>query len=751
MRRSELLTCLLAIVFLAACQRTEIPVAGPEYTVEFTANTESESSSRANVGVNASGRIQTFWEDGDIISVYSSGNNTDGSTSNKVLYPFSTSLASPSTSARFGYEGDDFVEGCYIAIYPHTAGSARAVNFQAKELSSADTRLVYSMARMDVPAEQKLVAGGFDRTAAVAMAYSEDLSVLDFKNAVALVRFKVKDAGVMSGSLEALGSKISGRYRGDILQEDHTPLLTQYNSGTPYSKITFACEDNKPLAAGVDYYVAVRPTILQNGFTVSLNDSHVKSFPLDEFKRNVIYDLGTLELPEDDRNPASLTLSFDFTTDANLIGDWPRTDYWQSTAGNKECVYSLKGKNYSFLLTDCSNATSARVYWEPNGYIVLKAQYRYLGFPIIEGYRLVGVRCLHATVANGKGRGVAVTTNIVNSTATPDYVSGGEPKITTSAGDYISFDLEGTLAGTRYYLNCSKTGIGFSNITLVYEKDGVEEVPPTARVGVYNLRCIVSSETDENNLWENRKTRVVQSIRDNDFDVFGVNECSEGIKSYLNEELSSVYAGSYFNPYSTTGVADSKKIESVGVLYKREVWALSDWHYFWLAEDVDKVSVKPEYNDYSGTSKYCRGGACCVMTHKVNGKKMFFMVTHGCLDDESSEKYAPVFAQVEKKYNPQGYPSFFVGDMNVQPTAPTTKEYLKYWKDSYRETPADMIEGPFSTFNGFVLDRDLNADPRRIDYVYYRNATPVRYVCNDKKYDGYYASDHLPVYVDMNF
>ena len=68
-----------------------------------------------------------------------------------------------------------------------------------------------------------------------------------------------------------------------------------------------------------------------------------------------------------------------------------------------------------------------------------------------------------------------------------------------------------------------------------------------------------------------------------------------------------------------------------------------------------------------------------------------------------------------------------------------------FWEDG------DKIVGPFSTFNGFSLDRDLNADSRRIDYVYYRNATPLIYVCNDTKYDGYYASDHLPVYVDMNF
>ena len=61
----------------------------------------------------------------------------------------------------------------------------------------------------------------------------------------------------------------------------------------------------------------------------------------------------------------------------------------------------------------------------------------------------------------------------------------------------------------------------------------------------------------------------------------------------------------------------------------------------------------------------------------------------------------------------------------------------------------EQVNGPFSTFNGFSLDRDMMTDPRRIDYIYYRGATPLDYVCSDAKYDGYYPSDHCPVYVDV--
>ena len=125
------------------------------------------------------------------------------------------------------------------------------------------------------------------------------------------------------------------------------------------------------------------------------------------------------------------------------------------------------------------------------------------------------------------------------------------------------------------------------------------------------------------------------------------------------------------------------------------------------------------------------------------------MVTHGTRDRASGDKYAYVYIDMEKKYNPNGYPSFFVGDMNARPHHSANQTYLTYWKDVYLEVGTENITGPFSTYNGYNTSLDLNADPRRIDYIYYRNAVPLNYVCNDKTYGGCYASDHLPVYSDM--
>ena len=257
------------------------------------------------------------------------------------------------------------------------------------------------------------------------------------------------------------------------------------------------------------------------------------------------------------------------------------------------------------------------------------------------------------------------------------------------------------------------------------------------RVGSYNVRYITAEEDEQNN-WENRKTRVVRSIRDNAFDVFGLNECSDAIRTYLTGQLADTYTIRYFNPNVSSGSGSSSG-ESMGIAYRKDMFTLSDWHYFWLGSNPSAMTV----ND--GTKK--RGGCCAVLTSGTTGSRIFVMVTHGCLDADARARYAPQYKQMEQMYNTAGFPSFFVGDMNAQPSDPATEEYRRWWNDAYY---SDCLKyGPYCTFNGFNLERDLYTHSNHLDYVYYRNATPLMYMCNDRLYDGYYASDHLPVYADF--
>lgn len=231
----------------------------------------------------------------------------------------------------------------------------------------------------------------------------------------------------------------------------------------------------------------------------------------------------------------------------------------------------------------------------------------------------------------------------------------------------------------------------------------------------------------------------MRSIRENDCDILGLQECSSDIQSYLSAQLTDTYNISYFSPYAQNGNGDKAQ----GLAYKKD-WTLSDWHYFWLSDTPGTMCQ----NDSDANGNYKRGGCCGTLTK--GGKSIFVMVTHGALNAEVREQYAHVYKDMEQLYNPSGYPSFFVGDMNAQPDRPESAEYRTYWTDAYDGAGSAGRIGPYSTFNAFNLSRNMYSDPHRIDYIYYRGAiTPLNYVCNGTKYDGYYASDHLPVYSDM--
>lgn len=255
------------------------------------------------------------------------------------------------------------------------------------------------------------------------------------------------------------------------------------------------------------------------------------------------------------------------------------------------------------------------------------------------------------------------------------------------------------------------------------------------RAGTYNVR-VIGEEADEQNNWENRKTRVVQSIRDNDFDFFGLNECSSGIQTYLSTQLADTYAFQFFSPYSQDGAGDKAQ----GLAYKKDDFTLTDWHYFWLSDTPGTMVT----ND--GTMN--RGGCCGVLTK--GGKSIFVMVTHGALDADVRADYAHVYEDMEKLYNTSGYPSVFVGDMNARPADDASVAYRTYWTDAYDGAGPSGRLGPFATYNAFDLSRNMYSNASRIDYIYYRGGiTPLNYVCNGILYGGYYASDHLPLYSDM--
>lgn len=262
--------------------------------------------------------------------------------------------------------------------------------------------------------------------------------------------------------------------------------------------------------------------------------------------------------------------------------------------------------------------------------------------------------------------------------------------------------------------------------------------PKDLRIGSYNLRMQQLDKGD--NDWSVRRGRVIRSIMDNKFDVFGVQELTDFACEQLKEDLADTYECIFFSPYSQ----DGKGSKAQGIIFNKKRFKLIEYHYFWPSGTPFEMSLNDHYTDGSGKS-FKRGGICAVLKDKVSGRKIFFMNSHAALNKEENFKYAHVFVDMEKQFNPKGYPSFFVGDLNARPEHPTHGVLRAHWSDC-----ADSVSERPCTFNAFKTDPKTWDKSRNIDYIYYRNISePVKFECNQSLYDGFCASDHFPIWADF--
>ena len=453
-----------ASLMLAACTQEMVsqePVVAVPGPTSFTASVELDPDSKAVLGLNGASKPQTFWENGDAISIYSS-NDTDLSAA--VGHKFVTTLGANATEAEFVLDGESTAlpSGDYLATYPYRS-AARGVNFSVSP---------YRVAAVDVPNAQTLVAGTYDKKACPMVAFCEEgSSTFSFKNSAALLKFRVSESSIVAGRIEVdAADKISGRFRAAVDETTHIPNLVTYTGQTYYNYINFTIDGSTALATGTDYYVAIRPTALTSDLKIYLNGNLVKSInasQLAAIERNKIYNLGTLSTPA---TPAEKKLFFDFTVDVP-DDSWPTAKSQKATnqAGGLECSYWLYGTEYKITLADCAGAGGQQIFWsQTNTYghrIVYNAAERYVGTPAIEGYKLVHITATSSRLDNTDESAtleprIGITSNIVKTKETPTYVTGGDLRTWAAGNNHEAYDysLSGTAGNTKYYLYAKVKG-----------------------------------------------------------------------------------------------------------------------------------------------------------------------------------------------------------------------------------------------------------------------------------------------------
>lgn len=177
----------------------------------------------------------------------------------------------------------------YLAVYPE--GPAGSVTW--------DGNIANAAKKFWLPGGQKAVAGSYDPSTHIAVAYAEAGNQnLYFKNVTSLIKVNLVSDNVTEICFYGNNADvIAGNF--NVTYNDGEPTWTK--EGTMYSNLSYAkvvADEGKTLTKGT-YYISVLPTTLSKGFSIeTVSDGeksikkHSKSYTIG---RNQIVDLGDVE------------------------------------------------------------------------------------------------------------------------------------------------------------------------------------------------------------------------------------------------------------------------------------------------------------------------------------------------------------------------------------------------------------------------------------------------------------------------
>lgn len=251
----------------------------------------------------------------------------------------------------------------------------------------------------------------------------------------------------------------------------------------------------------------------------------------------------------------------------------------------------------------------------------------------------------------------------------------------------------------------------------------------------YNIRLDVAS--DGPNAWEHRRSFLMDQIRFYDPDIFGIQEGLPHQVKQMQEGLAD---------YDSEGAGreGKGKGESTHVFFKRAKYALEKSQTFWLSPTPDVVSM--------GWDAACLRVCTAVLLWDKKTKRRFWIFnTHlDHMGEQARANSVELILEKIKSFNPRQWPVIFMGDLNATPDSPVISKLKSVMNDSRSVSQAAPF-GPDGTFNGFEFDEPVT---QLIDYIFVSKTpklTVRKYAVLSDSRNLRYPSDHLPVFVEIDF
>lgn len=266
------------------------------------------------------------------------------------------------------------------------------------------------------------------------------------------------------------------------------------------------------------------------------------------------------------------------------------------------------------------------------------------------------------------------------------------------------------------------------------------------------LRTNNSDPADQK--WSYRLPAIINMFKDISPDVVGLQECLESQIQDLQQELTD---------YTALWIPTAQKNFGTCLMYKKGLFNQKGSGYLWFSDSPSTPS--PAWKDYGCNDPTYRTYIWADLVHKEHGYKLYFYTTHFPrdyreLDPNSNNETARIKcaqAMVDHAKNrvQDEDPVVFTGDFNwhlsdkdkgLDPFAP----FMAWMKYAWQDLPSNAYD-TYRAHNSFDgISPIAGAIRNSVDYIWYRNITPVRYrtvveAYSNGKENVKYISDHYPI------
>jgi len=247
------------------------------------------------------------------------------------------------------------------------------------------------------------------------------------------------------------------------------------------------------------------------------------------------------------------------------------------------------------------------------------------------------------------------------------------------------------------------------------------------KVFTFNLR--VEATVDGINHFQNRKGRILDTIKSYSPDLIGFQEANDNMRAWLCDELPAL-------GYTVVGCGRLKNYrgESTPIAYKRSEFELVNLETRWLSA-TPGVPASTFGGDQSG----CPRILIAAELSPVEGSNFVFLNTH--LDHRGKLARLLGAIEVTQYLSDRGLPFIVTGDMNATPGTPEILAFTE--KKTCGREVIDATSELGGTFHGFGTRETMS----KIDYIFTDMPCDKEksFVLPDEPVDGIYISDHRPV------